>query len=232
MHLHYLSAVVLAGFACAHPLAARDAHGTEESIMSSSAQSPTPTKSANACKGTGSGGSGVNMAAAIAAIMPSSTSCDKVDFPDECRTAEQAAPFIEKACADLKPAECAATIALMGLESADLKYKHNVVPGTPGQGTANMMMAEFIAEYATDLFGADKVQGKSPDEVLALVTPDEYNFGSAAWFLKNKCSADVRSSLQTGTDEGWLAYNECIRVNGANVERMAYWTRAKAAFNL
>jgi hypothetical protein len=82
------------------------------------------------------------MAAAIQAIMPTSKSCADAKFPDECRTAEQAAPFISKACADLSTGECAATIALMGLESVEMKFKHNVSPGRPGQGTANMMMAD------------------------------------------------------------------------------------------
>lgn len=82
------------------------------------------------------------MAAAVLAVMPTSSSCDEAEFPDECRTAEQAAPFISKACADLSPGECAATIALMGLESVEMKFKHNVSPGRPGQGTANMMMAD------------------------------------------------------------------------------------------
>jgi hypothetical protein len=194
------------------------------------------------------------MAAAIQAIMPTSKSCADAKFPDECRTAEQAAPFISKACADLSTGECAATVALMGLESVEMKFKHNVSPGRPGQGTANMMMADvglaptpgksyecifaddtprqFTLQYATDLFGADQVNGKSPDNVLAMVTVDEHNFGSAAWFLKTECTADVRTALETGTNDGWIAYNKCIGVDGSLEERMAYWTRAQEAFGL
>jgi hypothetical protein len=77
------------------------------------------------------------MVAAIQAIMPTSGSCPGGN--DECRTAKQAAPFLSKACADLSDGECAATLALIGLESGDLKYKHNIGGGLPGQGTANMM---------------------------------------------------------------------------------------------
>ena len=94
------------------------------------------------------------------------------------------------------------------------------------------LQQQFISEYATELFGADKVTGKSPDAVLALVMPDEPNFGSAAWFLTRKCTADVRSSLATGTDAGWVAYNQCIGVDGMLSDRLAYWTRAKKAFGL
>jgi hypothetical protein len=201
---------------------------------------------------------------AIKDVMPNSTSCDGAAFPDECLTACQAAPFIKSSCESLSKAECAATVALMALESVELKYKHNVYPGRPGQGTANMMMFEvrlpevpwclntpqdfvfpgnfllipilstpqFVLEYATDLFGAKQVQGKSPNDVLAMVMPDKFNFGSAAWFLKKKCTTDVRASLRTGTDDGWMAYNRCVGVDGANEERMTYWFRAKTAFGI
>ncbi|KAK4101759.1 hypothetical protein N658DRAFT_425176 [Parathielavia hyrcaniae] len=224
MRVQHFSAILLSGLVSATPLACRRGGATPSSAAPSA--SPMP--------GTGSGsGSDVDMAAAVLAIMPSSSSCSGAEFPAECRTAEQAAPFIEKACADLSPGECAATVAVIGVESVEMKAKHNISPGRPGQGTANMMMPEFVSEYATSLFGADKVAGKSPDEVLAMVTPDEHNFGSAAWFLTAKCTEDVRASLKTGTDAGWTAYNQdCIGVDGSLQERMDYWTRAKEAFNL
>ena len=135
MRVQHFSALLLGGFATASPLAVRQA---------------APATTAGPCAGntgTGSGtgtgtGTDVDMAAAIQAIMPTSKSCADAEFPDECRTAEQAAPFISEACADLSTGECAATIALMGLESVEMKFKHNVSPGRPGQGTANMMMAD------------------------------------------------------------------------------------------
>ncbi|KAH6845176.1 hypothetical protein B0I37DRAFT_355673 [Chaetomium sp. MPI-CAGE-AT-0009] len=224
MRAQHLSTLLLSTLAAASPLALRQA-----ATATAGAPATTPTPGSG---GSGSGGgSSVDMAKAVLAIMPQSSSCDGAQFPDECRTADQAAPFIEKACADLAEGECAATVALMGLESVDMRFKHNVSPGRPGQGTANMMMAEFTAEYATELFGAEKVTGKSPDEILAMVTPDEHNFGSAAWFLKTKC-ADVRETLKTGSDAGWTAYNKCIGVDGSLPERMEYWTAAKKAFGL
>jgi hypothetical protein len=79
------------------------------------------------------------MVAAIKAIMPTSDTCAGATEPDDCRTAEQAAPFVSKAVAELSPGETAGVLALMGLESGSFKYKHNVFPGVPGQGTANMM---------------------------------------------------------------------------------------------
>ncbi|SPQ18920.1 85eea3a9-dd18-43f0-8a31-52928eb69e5c [Thermothielavioides terrestris] len=221
MRTQYLSVLLLSGLAAACP------KGSRQTTTTAAAPAATTTAAAAGA------GSTFDMAAAVRAIMPSSGSCAGAQFPDECRTADQAAPFIAKACESLSTAECAATVALMGLESVDMKFKHNVSPGRPGQGTANMMMPNFVSEYATDLFGAAKVAGKSPNDVLALVTPDEYNFGSAAWFLTTKCTADVRSSLKTGTDAGWIAYNSnCLGVDGTLSERLAYWNRAKTAFNL
>ena len=131
MHLQHFSVLLLGGLAVACPLVPRQS-------STSTAAAPAATATGT---GTGSGtGSGPNVsAAALQAILTSSGSCSGAQFPDECRTAEQAAPFITKACANLNKAECAATIALMGFESGDLKFKHNVTPGIPGQGTSNMM---------------------------------------------------------------------------------------------
>ncbi|KAK3906831.1 hypothetical protein C8A05DRAFT_29261 [Staphylotrichum tortipilum] len=226
MRAQHFSFLLLGSLASACPMAGRQAPTTTVA-----APSPSATPAGNGGTGAGTGGAaGVNLAAAIQAIMPSSSSCSGASKPDECRTAEQAAPFISKACSDLAKAECAATIALMGLESGDMKYKRNLV--NAGQGTANMMSPTFISEYATELFGADKVAGKSLDDVLSLVTPDETNFASAAWYLTRKCSATVRSSLATGTDAGWVAYNQCIGVDGMLSNRVEYWNRAKKAFGL
>ncbi|KAH8883976.1 hypothetical protein GQ53DRAFT_752519 [Thozetella sp. PMI_491] len=169
----------------------------------------------------------------ISEVMPTANSCDGADFPDECRTAAQAAPFLIQSLPKYGVytyAEIAAILALIGVESVDMKYKHNVSPGRPGQGTANMQQIQFNTEYATELFGADKVQGLAPNDVLALVTPDEYNFASAAWFYKNKC-ASIHASLQTGTDQGFSDYMGCVGVV-IDENRTAYWTRAKTAFGL
>jgi hypothetical protein len=99
---------------------------------------------------------------------------------------------------------------------------------------ANSNPSQFVSEYATTLFGASAVSGKSPADALALVTPDEHNFGSAAWFLTTKCSADVRSALKTGSDAGWAAYNnQCINGGEATfADRTKYWNRAKAALGV
>ncbi|KAK3695234.1 hypothetical protein B0T22DRAFT_372541 [Podospora appendiculata] len=164
--------------------------------------------------------------------MPTSGSCDGAAFPTECRTASQASGYLIKSLANLTVGEIAAMLALIGLESDDMKFKHNVTPGTPGQGTSNMMSPSFVNEYAISIFGASAVAGKSPDEVLALVTPDGYNFGSAPWFYQTKCSASVHDALKSGNDAGWAAYMGCIGVDPNDAHRLAYWSRAKTAFGL
>ncbi|KAL2128833.1 hypothetical protein VTI74DRAFT_8579 [Chaetomium olivicolor] len=226
MRAQCLSALLISGLAAACPIVGR---------QTATATAAAPEATSTGTPGSSTGGASVSGpivdATKIEAIMDGSNTCEGAQFPNECRTAEQAAPFITKACAQLTTAECAATIALMSVESVNMKFKHNVNPGRPGQGTANMMMFNFVQEYAADLFGKEAVDGKAPDNVLAMVTVDEHNFGSAAWFLTKKCS-NVRSALQKGDDAGWLAYNECIGVNGELPERMAPWNKAKAAFNL
>ncbi|KAL2018956.1 hypothetical protein VTK56DRAFT_10250 [Thermocarpiscus australiensis] len=217
MRTQYILALLSSGLATASPLFARQA----------------PAAAAENAVASGAGpGTGVDMVKAILAIMPSSNTCEGAKVPDECRTAEQAAPFISKSYANFSAGETAAVLALMGLESAELKFKHNVVPGVPGQGTANMMSPSFVAEYATSIFGADAVAGKSPVQVLSMVTPDEYNFGSAGWFLTTKCDTGVRDALKTGSDAAWQSYMACVGVSGSDPARLAYWSRAKQAFNL
>lgn len=148
MHVQLLSTLLFSGLAVAGPLACRQA------------AAPTPTPTPAAGNGGTTSSSGVDLAKAIAAVMPSANSCSGADFPDECRTAEQAAPFISKACADLSDGECAATVALMGLESGDLKFKHNVSPGRPGQGTANMMQIDVSSINTRSNRKREKFRGR------------------------------------------------------------------------
>lgn len=178
----------------------------------------------------------------IEKIAPGSASCDASS--KECRTAKQIAPhailgMVQYGVFSLN--EIAAVLALMAFESVDFKYKHNVYPGRPGQGTANMQMANFNLKYAQQIpavrskvANIKTVDGLSPEklnEILALVTPDEYNFGSGPWFLTTQCSKDVRVALRKNIDDGFKAYMGCVGVS-VTPERLAYLTRAKQAFGL
>ncbi|KAI0876867.1 hypothetical protein GGS24DRAFT_498490 [Hypoxylon argillaceum] len=175
----------------------------------------------------------------IGIIAPASLSCADAT---ECRTNVQAAPFLIAAMAQYKlqsPGQIAAVLALTAFESVNYQYKHNVSPGRPGQGTSNMQMIDYNVEYAKSIPAlADKVAAlgditgtDKQNQLLALVNADEYNFGSGPWFLTTKCTPEVVSGLQAGTDAAFSAYMGCVGVQLTD-DRTAYWTRAKTAFGL
>ncbi|KAK5995412.1 hypothetical protein PT974_03816 [Cladobotryum mycophilum] len=177
----------------------------------------------------------------IKQIAPGSASC--ADSTD-CRTSQQAAPYIAGSMFEygiFSVNEMAAVISLMAFESGDFKYKHNVYPGRPGQGTANMQMSNYNLLYAKSIPAiSGKVAKYSTtsglsdadlNSILALVTDDKYNFGSGAWFLTTQCPMSVRTSLQSNADSGFQAYMQCV---GASVtpDRLEYFSRAKKAFGI
>lgn len=175
-------------------------------------------------------------------IAPGATSCPSSN--SDCRTAAQAAPWIASGMYQygiFSVNQMAAVISLMAFESDDFKYKHNISPGRPGQGTANMQMAPYNLKYAqqidalkTKVANYSSTDGLSDDQlndILALVTPDQYNFASGAWFLKTQCSQDVRDQLDANVDSGFQAYMQCVGTSVTD-DRMAYFTRAKQAFGL
>lgn len=177
-------------------------------------------------------------AAIIAAIMPSSTSCDGAAYPADCATNVEAAPYFISAMQSYNitsSAQMAGVLALVAYESGELKYRHNVYPGTPGQGTSNMQSLAYNTLYATahaELAAGLTAAAGDPNSILALVTPDAYNFGSGPWFLATQCSDDVRTQLATGTDAGFTAYMGCVGVDLSESGRLTYWHTALTAFGL
>ncbi|KAL8666938.1 MAG: hypothetical protein Q9168_007391 [Polycauliona sp. 1 TL-2023] len=175
----------------------------------------------------------------LIAMAPTSTTCAGAKFAAECKTAVQAAPFINasfKTYGITSAGEAAAIISLMAFESADFKYNMNHFPGRPGQGTRNMQMPPFNLEYAKSIPAlATGLQAAGTDvvKVLALLTANgEYDFGSAAWFMKTKCSAGVRAGLQKGTTEAWSAYiTQCIGTT-VTPDRQAGWEKAAKAMGV
>ncbi|ESZ93730.1 hypothetical protein SBOR_5886 [Sclerotinia borealis F-4128] len=179
----------------------------------------------------------------VGGIVPDAlTSCASAPFPAECATGPQAAKFIADAIGGqgFYSPEIGALIALMGFETENFQYNINHFPGRPGQGTRNMQSAEYNYQYARSfpelsaplaaITTSTATVGLSPDvlnKIMGLVAVDKYSWGSAGWFLKNVCPASVRTALQTGTQDGWHAYMECVGVNSTNPGRLAYWTRAK-----
>lgn len=191
---------------------------------------------------------GDSAAAQLLAIAPTSNTCDGASFPSECATAEQAAPFLVSAMAKYgitSPSEIAAVLSVIAYETGDFKYNinHFPAPGRPGQGTRNMQMANYNLLYAQSIPAlssnlsaittATSTSGLTDDQlnaIRALVLPDEYSWGSAAWYLTAQC-ASVRPALQNDGHAGATAYYQCIGTDMTE-DRMAYWVRACTAFGI
>ncbi|OAA32313.1 hypothetical protein AAL_01645 [Moelleriella libera RCEF 2490] len=179
----------------------------------------------------------------VEAIAPNAKSCPADN--QECRTAAQAAPFIADSMTTWALGsvnQMAAVVSLMAFESADFRYKRNKWPGRPGQGTANMQMARYNLLYARaidalrpQVANMTTVDGQGDDKLNWLVSlvsqPDEYNFGSGAWFLATQCPQDVRDELARDADRGFARYMGCVGVSVTD-DRKAYFERAKKAFGI
>ncbi|KAB8256058.1 hypothetical protein BDV32DRAFT_106531 [Aspergillus pseudonomiae] len=173
----------------------------------------------------------------IIAIAPGAAqSCasraDK-NAPTECADAEQAATNIAKSFEKYQvtsPAEQAAVISLLALESVEFLYNRNKVPGVAGQGTRNMQSPAFNSKYAASLNVA--VSSDAAQTLDKLVENLEWDFGSGAWFLTTQCSADVRSALQAGSEAGWQRYiTECVQTQVTD-QRKEYWQKAVKALGV
>lgn len=175
----------------------------------------------------------------LLAVVPAANTCDGAPAPAECRTADEAAPFINQSFRTYgitTPGEAAAVIGIMAFESGDFKYNVNHFSGVPGQGTRNMQSPEFNLKYAQSLSGLqDELAsaGSDPKGILALLTANgEYDFGSGAWFLTSQCSDSVRAGLKTGSLSGWQSYiSDCIHTT-PTPDRQAYWERAAKAMGV
>ena len=65
-----------------------------------------------------------------------------------------------------------------------------------------------------------------------LVTNDDYDFGSAAWFLRSQCGPATRRGLTNGGLIGWQAYvTDCLGTN-ITANRQAYYERAAKVLNV
>ncbi len=181
------------------------------------------------------------LAQRIAQVKPETAACDLAATPD-CRTNVQLAPFLARsleAYGTTEAGQVAAVVALTAFETDGYRYKHNVYPGRPGQGTSNMQMFDFNLLYAQSIpalaapLAAIGAVATDPqrDQVLALVTPDEYNFGSGPWFLTTQCAPTVAADPASGSDAAFAAYMACIGTS-LTAERQDYWVRAKTAFGV
>jgi len=177
-------------------------------------------------------------AADIIKVDPASASCANAPAAGECRTAEQAAPYITISFANFgitNFGEQAALVAVMLYETKDFEYDKNHFPGIAGQGTRNMQTpdhnlqyAEYLATVCTNCgitsAQVQHAEAQGPAAVLDLVNTDEWSFGSAAWFLATQCDASIRQELAAGTQAGWEAYlTECVHAD-ENDKRNQLWS--------
>ncbi|KAL8712451.1 MAG: hypothetical protein Q9220_003299 [cf. Caloplaca sp. 1 TL-2023] len=175
----------------------------------------------------------------LLAIAPKANTCAGAPFPKECKTADEAAPFINQSFRTYgitTPGEAAAVLGIMAFESGDFKYNINHFPGTPGQGTRNMQYPTLNLQYAKSIPALQSqlaAAGSNPTAVLALLTANPaYDFGSGAWFLSTQCSATIRAGLKAGSLAGWQAYiSQCVHTT-PTPERQAYWERAAKAMGV
>ncbi|KPI35633.1 uncharacterized protein AB675_4782 [Cyphellophora attinorum] len=171
-------------------------------------------------------------------VEPATTDCAGAKFADECTTAKDAAPFIVKAFADYTittPEEQAALLSIMIFESGKFMYKRNHFPGTPGQGTTNMMSPTYVKEYAASFpelsDGLAKAAG-DVSKILDLVVDNKYSFGSASWFYTKKCTDADKKGVKLGTTAGYTSYlKDCVGVDAAP-ERLAGYDLARKALGV
>ncbi|KAL8798011.1 MAG: hypothetical protein Q9182_007041 [Xanthomendoza sp. 2 TL-2023] len=175
----------------------------------------------------------------LISIAPKSKTCVGAPFPAECKTAAQATPFINASFQTYgitSTGEAAAIVSLIAFESGDFRYNINHSSGHPGQGTRNMQSFALNLKYAKSIPALAEGLEEAGDDMKAVValltSKGEYDFGSAAWFLKNQCSEKVKAGLKAGTEEGWKIYTtECVGTT-VTEERKAYWTRAAKALGV
>lgn len=172
----------------------------------------------------------------LVSIAPTSVTCGGAPYPSECRTASQALPHIVQAfnTYQINSASMqAAILSTIAYESGDFKYQKNYFPGNPGQGTRNMQSLAFNLQYARSIPALSsrlsEVESVGPNGVRdLLITNDDWDFGSAAWFLVTQCGQEVLTALGRGDNEGFSAYLGCVGTD-MNEVREAYWQRAITA---
>jgi hypothetical protein len=221
----------------------------QTTVVDVTTPAPTPTPPAPTPSAPADPSTGLSITPELLLqIAPSSGDCNGAAFPDECATAQQAAPFISEAFSTYKIetiGEAAAILSLMAFESADFKFNQNHFPepGRPGQGTKAMLMPNFIVSYVQSFTSTDSIQpgltesniGSASDDVknavLKLAQVDSRTFASAAWYYQTKCSDAVKSGLKSGTTQAaWEAYIQGC-VNTGLDGRLDGWNTAVKALS-
>ncbi|MDI1491453.1 MAG: hypothetical protein OHK93_002662 [Ramalina farinacea] len=177
-------------------------------------------------------------AAQLKQIDPSTASCP----PNlrDCVTADKAATFISDSFTTYSITDAgvaAGIIATIMIESDSFKYAHPAAAPVPGKGTRNMQAPEFNLKYFQSIPALQSHAaevGQDAEKALDVLTQyGDYDFGSAAWYLKDGgfCGPQVEQGLAAGGQAGWDAYVACIHANPDD-GRLALWQKATAALGV
>ncbi|KAJ3996794.1 hypothetical protein F5050DRAFT_1570794 [Lentinula boryana] len=162
---------------------------------------------------------------------------------DECRTAAQALPFVNKGFSDYNitsVGEKAALLSLMSFESGGFQFNINHFPGNPGQGTRNLM--EFPAKhkgltsYASLSSLPNTLSNQTKNAIRAVVLGDGLSFASAMWFYTQSGATQIGQpgqgcsqitglvqGLQAQTEAGWENYiTNCVGTTVTDERREDY----------
>ncbi|KIK69393.1 hypothetical protein GYMLUDRAFT_152604 [Collybiopsis luxurians FD-317 M1] len=171
-------------------------------------------------------------------------------FVDECRTAAQALPFVNKGFADYNITsigEKAALLSLMSFESGGFQFNVNHFPGRPGQGTRNLMEFPSVYQYALSkpflthqtlalvpnhtVNNYAALTNNTKNAILSLVLSDNLSFASAMWFYTQSGSKErgcldmpgMVQGLQAQTEKGWENYVEnCVGTSVTDDRKQVY----------
>ncbi|USW47615.1 hypothetical protein Slin15195_G009340 [Septoria linicola] len=178
----------------------------------------------------------------LTTIAPNTASCNDADFPEECATADVAAPNIAQSFRSFKIDSFgaqAALVAIIVFESGAFKYKINHYPGVAGQGTRNMQSPTFNQQYADwivangedpsitqDSVSAASAQG--PAQLLDLINTDKWSSSSAAWFITTQCDASHVRALADGSQASFESYlTGCVGTTVTD-DRIERWKKVIA----
>lgn len=191
---------------------------------------------------------------ALVRIAPESHSCTTAEIPLDCRTADIVAPLIDHSFATYditEPAAMAAIVAHMVAQSGEFRYKRNLAEPHV-YGTANQQGPVYNVQYGLSIdairgevegLGIDTPQAATNDtldRLLDLVTRDEYNFATGAWYYHTYCGDEVSEALARDPVEGYKVFiNDCYGMdwdmmagNGEQARHLAYFRRAVGVFAL
>ncbi|KAF9029582.1 hypothetical protein BDP27DRAFT_1246585 [Rhodocollybia butyracea] len=156
---------------------------------------------------------------------------------DECRTAAQALPFVNKGFSDYNITtigEKAALLSLMAFESGGFQF--NINDGNPGQGTRNLMEFPFVYQYAISKpFLTNQTRAIVPNvnskRSPRSCPPDSLSFASAMWFYTQSGAQGqgclempgMVQGLQQQSESGWENYiTNCVGTTVTQERKQIY----------